>query len=125
MRRFVFVFCFLLSCVCMGHSQNEPSLRKVKDIIIYEDSTFYSAFPSVVKKENGELLVAFRRAPDRKIFKEKGSNHVDPNSYLVLVRYLDNGHTWSRPELIYAHPCSGSLHPCLVLLTIAAKMFTY
>lgn len=124
MKRFDFVLFFMLSFLHLGWSQNDSSLRKVKDIIIYEDSAFYSAFPSVVKKENGELLVAFRRAPDRKVFKEKGSNHVDPNSYLVLVRSLDNGYTWSHPELIYAHPWGGSQDPCLLLLKDGSMICT-
>ncbi len=91
-------------------------VRKIKDILIYEDADFYSSFPSVVKKRNGEVLVAFRRAPDRKIFSEKGNSHTDPNSYLVMVRSRD-GETWTKePELIYAHPYGGSQDPCLLQL---------
>ena len=41
-------------------------LKKVKDLIVYKDDQFYSTFPSIVKRPNGELLVAFRRAPDRR-----------------------------------------------------------
>lgn len=64
-------------------------IRKVKDIIVYKDSLFYSAFPSVVKRPDGELLVAFRRAPDRRLFGQQGISHTDPNSYLVVVRSRD------------------------------------
>ncbi len=93
-----------------------PGVRKIKDVVIYEDPTFYSSFPSVVKRPNGEILVAFRRAPDRKIFHEKGTNHTDPNSYLVMVRSRD-GEAWTKePELIYAHPYGGSQDPCLLQL---------
>lgn len=107
------LFCFSIS----GMAQKTNSLRKVKDIIIYQDSSYYSTFPSVIKKEDGEILVAFRRAPDRKIFGEKGNNHVDPNSYLMMVRSRDLGHTWTpKPELIYAHPLGGSQDPCLLLM---------
>lgn len=91
-------------------------IKKVKDIVIYKDSTFYSAFPSVIKRPDGDLLVAFRRAPNRKIFKEGGNNHVDPNSYLVSVHSKD-GINWSEnPKLIYAHPFGGSQDPCLLQL---------
>ena len=72
-----------------------PGVRKIKDILIYQDTAFYASFPSVIKRPNGEILVAFRRAPDRKIFGEKGTNHVDPNSYLVMVRSRNNGETWT------------------------------
>jgi sialidase-1 len=99
-----------------GNEQLMPGISKVSDIMIYEDSMFYSAFPSVVKRPDGELLVAFRRAPNRKIFGEGGNSHVDPNSYLVMVRSSD-GENWSRePDLIYAHPFGGSQDPCLLQL---------
>ena len=92
------------------------NIRIVKDIVIYEDAQFYAAFPSVIKKPDGEIMVAFRHAPDRKIFGEKGTNHTDPNSYLVSVSSKD-GENWTKqPELIYAHPFGGSQDPCLLQL---------
>ncbi|MRS60456.1 exo-alpha-sialidase [Larkinella terrae] len=95
---------------------DDAPARKVKDFVIYQDERFYSTFPSIVKKPNGEYLVAFRRAPERRGFGEKGSNHVDPNSYLVAVRSKD-GETWTKePELIYAHAFGGSQDPCLLQL---------
>lgn len=93
-----------------------PGVRKVKDIMIYHDARFYSSFPSVIKKRDGEYYVAFRRAPERKGFGESGSSHVDPNSYLVAVRSKD-GENWTKePELIYAHAFGGSQDPCLLQL---------
>src|SRR5690606_11670285 len=95
---------------------NPPAARKIKDIVIYQDDTYYSSFPSVIKKPDGELFLAFRRAPDRKIFGENHTNHVDPNSYLVAVRSKD-GENWTKnPELIYAHAFGGSQDPCLLQL---------
>lgn len=95
----------------------EPDLRKVKDVIIYEAPAFYCAFPSVIKRPNGELIVAFRRAPDRRMLGEERYTHTDPNSYLVLVRSKDKGLTWTNePELIYAHAFGGSQDPCLLQL---------
>ncbi len=91
-------------------------VRKVKDIIIYEDPQYYSAFPSVIKTAKQDFIVAFRRAPDRRIFGEKGNNHVDPNSYLVSVRSYD-GEIWTKElDLIHAHPFGGSQDPCLLKL---------
>lgn len=91
-------------------------VRKVKDVIIYRDKRFFSSFPSVIRKPGGELLVAFRRAPDRRIFGEQHNLHVDPNSYLVTVSSM-NGETWTKePELLYAHPFGGSQDPCLLQL---------
>lgn len=93
-----------------------PGVRIVRNVMIYKDTSFHSAFPSVIKRKDGELIVAFRRAPNRKIFGEKGTSHVDPNSYLVKVSSRD-GVTWSdEPELIYAHPYGGSQDPCMLQL---------
>ena len=48
---------------------------------------------------------------------EAGTSHVDPNSYLVLVRSKDNGESWTaEPELIFAHPFGGSQDPCMTQL---------
>ena len=111
----VFLGSFWVSCFS-GNAQSEGSIRKVKDVVIYEDSKYYCAFPSVIKRPDGELFVAFRRAPNRRAFGEKSNNHVDPNSYLVMVRSRD-GETWTKnPELIYAHAFGGSQDPCLLQL---------
>ena len=93
-----------------------PGARKVKDIVIYQDSAFYSSFPSIIKRPNGELVLAFRRAPERRGFGEKATNHLDPNSYLVAIRSQD-GESWTKkPELLYAHAFGGSQDPCLLQL---------
>lgn len=91
---------------------------EMRHVVLYEDAKFYSAFPSIVKRPDGELLAAFRRAPERRYIGEPSSSHTDPNSYLVLIRSKDNGKTWSKdPELIYAHPFGGSQDPCMVQLS--------
>ena len=92
-------------------------MRVLEHISIYSDEAYYSAFPSIVARPDGELLVAFRRAPDRRRFFAARHTHTDPSSYLVLVRSQDLGRTWTRePELIYAHPFGGSQDPCMVQL---------
>ncbi len=115
----IIVCFFSLLLISVDKVSGQPPVsgaRKVKDIVIYQDSAFYAAFPSVIKKPDGELFLAFRRAPERRILGEKGTNHVDPNSYLVAVRSRD-GENWSKnPELIYAHAFGGSQDPCLLQL---------
>jgi sialidase-1 len=98
-------------------NEHPPAVRKIEDLVIYRDDAFYSAFPSVVRRPDGELLVAFRRAPERRRLGEKSVSHTDANSQLVLVRSRDGGRTWRRePELIFANPFGGSQDPCLVQL---------
>ncbi len=112
---FTFVLYFFISN--SSTAQNSvPGVQKIKDVLIYSDSAFYSSFPSVVKKPDGELLVAFRRAPNRRIFGEKGNSHSDHNSYLVAVRSTDGEHWTKDPELIYAHAFGGSQDPCMLQL---------
>jgi sialidase-1 len=118
--RIVFLF-FLVAVSAAGWvmGQSEMSyaeLKKVEDIVIYSDPKFYAAFPSVICRPDGELIVAFRRAPERRLLGEKDVAHADSNSQLVLVRPADNGRTWSEPELIFAHPLGGSQDPCLLQL---------
>jgi hypothetical protein len=124
MNRILIIRCLIIAVFAVAGQEavrgmepaGAPITRKIKDVVIYKDAQFYSSFPSVVKVKNGELLVAFRRAPDRKVFGEPGTNHVDPNSYLVMVRSKD-GENWTKePELIYAHPFGGSQDPCLLKL---------
>jgi hypothetical protein len=92
-------------------------IRKIKDVIIYSDSSFHSAFPSIIRKHNGELMLAFRRAPNRRVFGESYTNHVDPTSQLMSVTSADGGNTWSKePQLLYAYPFGGSQDPCLLQL---------
>jgi len=120
-RRFFLIVCLTSSLLPaqIGRSEPKPAptIRKGKDIVIYLDDKFYSAFPSIVRRRDGELIVAFRRAPERRLLGEKNISHTDANSYLVLVRSRDNGQTWSpTPELIFAHPFGGSQDPCMVQL---------
>src|SRR5687767_11261027 len=91
--------------------------RVLEHVVVYEDPLFYVAFPSVVRRPDGELLLAFRRAPERRKFGDGGVSHTDANSYLVSVRSKDGGKTWDKePRLISAHPFGGSQDPCMVQL---------
>jgi len=114
MQSRMFIMILLIVTFIVNNSANGQIISKIRDIIIYE--AFYSSFPSAVKRPDGEIMVAFRRAPNRKIFGEKSTNHVDANSYLMMVCSSD-GENWTKdPELIYAHPFGGSQDPCLLQL---------
>lgn len=119
--RFLLVVCLTAMFLSAQNARSEnvpaPAIHKGKDIIVYQDDRFFSTFPSIVQRPDGELLVAFRRAPNRTLLGEKSNLHTDANSYLMLVRSRDSGKTWSKePELIYAHPFGGSQDPCMVQL---------
>lgn len=112
-RQFVMVLSLCGAVGSIPVAAEVAGFRKVRDIVIYKDSRFHSAFPSVIKRPDGEIWVAFRRAPNRKMFGEAKNYHVDPNSYLMLMRSKD-GVTWAgEPTLLYADPFGGSQDPCL------------
>lgn len=95
-----------------------PGIQKIQDVVIYNDARFHNAFPSIVRRPDGELVLAFRRAPDRRRLGDAKYTHTDPNSYLMLVRSRDDGATWTKePQLFSAHPFGGSQDPCMVPLS--------
>jgi sialidase-1 len=146
-RKFIFVVIVALSMMSRGLEKsaraltiknnkseistpavNPPGLQKVRDLVIYKDSLFYSAFPSVVKRPDGEVLVAFRRAPNRNYFGVREISHTDPNSYLVMVKSRDCVSWTKEPALIFAHPFGGSQDPCLLQLrdgTLLCSSYTW
>ena len=104
--------------LCHSAQPATAGVRKGEDVVIYADARFHNAFPSIVRRPDGELLVAFRRAPDRRLLGDEKYSHADPNSHLVLVRSQDAGRTWTKePELIHAHAFGGSQEPCMVQLS--------
>ena len=116
----IYSFFWLLALLASGIPPSANAqiagVKKLRDVVIYRDTLFHAAFPSVVRKKNGEVLLAFRRAPNRLELGEKQNYHVDPNSYLVSVRSRD-GESWTKePELVYAHAFGGSQDPCLLQL---------
>ncbi|MBL1409412.1 sialidase family protein [Sphingobacterium faecale] len=116
-----FISLLLVVCCFTTNAQKKANKtkvkwEKVKDIVIYKDSLFYASFPSIVKTKGNNFLLAFRRAPERRIFGEGYTMHVDPNSYLVQMTSKD-GENWAKePQLLYAHAFGGSQDPCLLTL---------
>lgn len=98
-------------------ASSAPKVTKLKDVVIYRNEAFYSAFPSIIRRPDGELIVAFRRAPDPRNFGDAGVTHLDPCSQLMLVRSRDQGETWTPdPQLAFAHPFGGMQDPCMLQL---------
>jgi hypothetical protein len=117
MTQRILLAAMLIAASVPARAEPSPGLVKIKDLVIYRDETFYSSFPSIVRRPGGELLVAFRRAPDPRNFGSASITHTDPCSQLVLVRSTDGGRSWSAtPKLLYAHPRGGLQDPCMVQL---------
>jgi sialidase-1 len=105
----------VIAILGMSHAKGAEA-EVVGHRTIYSDERYYSAFPSIVRRPDGELIVAFRRAPERRLHGAKDVLHTDANSYLVLSRSRDEGTTWSPLETFFAHPMGGSQDPCLLQL---------
>ena len=73
------------------------TLRKIRDIDIYRDETWYCGpGPSVVVYPDDEIVVAFRRS--------RAGGHGHPAVEACIVRSTDGGYTWSDPEVFDSGP---------------------
>jgi hypothetical protein len=86
------VACWSFVLPCAVQDGSPAVVKKLKDVVVYRDDTFYIAFPSIVRRPDGEL-VAFRRAPELRNFSEAKITHTDLKSHLILVRSTDIGGT--------------------------------
>ncbi|MEI8245793.1 MAG: sialidase family protein [Lentisphaerota bacterium] len=83
--------------------------RKIKDIKIYGNEKYYSAFPAVQALPNGKIVAVFRRAPNyygMPGIPEGFYAHGDIMSQYMSVISEDSGETWGSPNLIYS-PAAG------------------
>ena len=74
----------------------EPSATQPADVeiaTVCAVTNRYHGWPTVARRSNGELLVAF--SGDRRA-------HVCPHGKIQMVRSADDGRTWSAPETIYS-----------------------
>ena len=86
----------------------------IKHITIYKGTDHHSAFPEIIRLQNGELLTVFRQAPVRPgtgVYGERDSKvthlHQDTSSRAALVRSLDDGLTWDPASLVIVDPADG------------------
>lgn len=75
----------------------QPTLRAhVSDLrVISWKPPLYHGWPTLVRRRNGELLLAFSGGREA---------HVCPFGRLELMRSQDNGVTWGWPQVIYDSP---------------------
>jgi sialidase-1 len=82
-----------------------------ENIVVYKGSDHHSAFPEIIRLQNGELLTLFRQAPVRPGNGIKGDPyemathyHKDTSSRSALVRSLDDGETWDPSTFVIVDP---------------------
>jgi len=74
-------------------------LKKIKDVILYKDYRFYSAFPAITKLSNNELLLAFRKARDVRHLLDE--SYGDNDEIQLLKTQMD--HIDSRSQIVTIH----------------------
>jgi len=82
--------------------------------VLYRSKQFFSAFPSVVTTKSGDILLAFRRAPDHRWLlgdiAEADFNSVDHvhfRSHVVFARLAPNLEMRGAPEILPVHAEAG------------------
>ena len=85
-----------------------------KHIIIHKGTDHHSAFPEIIRLQNGELLPLFRQAPVRPgngiagdTYEAATHYHKDTSSRGALVRSLDDGETWDPSTFVIVDPADG------------------
>lgn len=74
-----------------GHS---PEKMTRENITVFASDSLYTAWPSIVKTNNGDILVVFSETEE----------HMAPNGKIMGIRSHDEGKTWSKPFVIYDSP---------------------
>ena len=87
----------------------------IEHIVIHKGTEFHSAFPHIIRLQNGHLLTVFRQAPFREGSGTPSAhnvklnhNHLDPGSRIALVRSTDGGLTWDPETLAVIDASEGS-----------------
>ena len=74
----------------------------VEQIVVHKENDYHSAFPDIIRLQNGSLVTVFRQAPvrlgngvvgDRS--EKLAHEHLDTGSRIALVRSTDDGRTWN------------------------------
>lgn len=98
-------------------------MKVLRDSILYKNTDHYSAFTCLTRCLNGDILVAFRLAPN-----ETPYHHHHSMSRAVIMRSCDEGETWSEPVMIAPDDDIGQQDPHITTLSdgsIFASYFTW
>jgi hypothetical protein len=84
-------------------------------IAIYKGADYHSAFPHIIRLQDGELVVVFRQARTRSGSAEPGDrnedvthSHIDAVSLISLVRSTNDGKTWDPDSLVVIDSSDGA-----------------
>lgn len=92
--------CFVAVVIVCGFGLNiasadQPSAQIEEVRVISWKPPLYHGWPTLTRKKNGELMLAFSGGRE---------SHICPFGRLELMRSKDNGKTWGWPQVIYDGP---------------------
>lgn len=100
--------------------------RRVWERVVYRDSRFFCAFPSVVRLADGSFAVGFRRARDHRWMSGKtlapgdpgfdSVDHLDTRSHLCLLHLTPDFAPVGEPSMLSPDPEAGDQDANLTLL---------
>ena len=75
----------------------------IEHIVIHKENDYQSAFPDIIRLQNGSLMVVFspsagpsgRWGSWETAMRNSPMKHLDADSRIALVRSTDDGETWS------------------------------
>jgi hypothetical protein len=91
-RLFFIAGVVVLLGITLSSAQDEAEI--LEHTVVYGNPRAYTAWPSMMRAENGDLIATFCRSEE----------HLGPDGEVVLVRSTDNGQTWSDPTVILDTP---------------------
>jgi len=128
-------FAILLTLAACGGQENPAddeikpdtggmALQKIQDFVVYDEEGAYSTFPSLARTQDGNYLLAFRHAPDRRGTHDGLVTHTDPESVTYVVKSTDGCVTWDEPRVIRWLPGCGNQDPVLNVLEDGTVLLT-
>ena len=85
----------ILTLPCLGLLQAAPDLQIDALNIITPSGSPFAAWPTLARRNNGELLVVYSGGREA---------HICPFGRVELIRSRDEGRTWSHPQIILDTP---------------------
>lgn len=95
-------------------------MKVLSDSVLYRDPAHYAAFTCLTRCANGDILAAFRLAPN-----ETPHSHLHSMSRAVVMRSRDEGQTWSGPTMIAPDDDIGQQDPHVTTLSDGSLFASY
>ena len=108
--------------ITFSANKKKMQLKVEKHVTLYKDPRFHAAFPSIIRLDKGELLLAFRRARDcnwllsgdKDFDPLQAVDHFDARSHFCLINFNENLEQITEPRIYPIDPEAGDQDPSLL-----------